>query len=297
MTYDLIQIFIQVAEAGSFSRVAEKRFVSPPAIMQRLNRLETQIGVRLLERSNRGVILTRAGESFYKDVKSMIDIYEKAVSRARQLANTGSFTIGVGDSLLYPCKVLTDLWSIISCEYPKFKMQIVPYKDSQTIEGYVNAVGNEFDLLIGAFGGAIWEKSFQLLKLGEYRFCIAASKEHPLAAKETLTMDDFYGERFVMMKIGISPQTDEIRALLSYENYGIQIMDLSGLYTAEVFNRCEQEGVLILTLDSWQHVHPSLKTLPVDWGYTIPYGLIYSLDPSDAVKQFINVVKSHKLDI
>ena len=47
-----------------------------------------------------------------------------------------------------------------------------------------------------------------------------------------------------------------------------------------------------MAVAKWQYVHPLLKILPVDWGYTIPYGLLHSPEPSDVVKQLLDAVKN-----
>jgi hypothetical protein len=45
-----------------------------------------------------------------------------------------------------------------------------------------------------------------------------------------------------------------------------------------VFNRCAETGNVLLMTECWQDVHPGLVSVPVDWDYRIPYGLLYSTD-------------------
>lgn len=47
----------------------------------------------------------------------------------------------------------------------------------------------------------------------------------------------------------------------------IILEDVGYFYDLDTFNRCEEEGCLLLTLDAWDLIHPSLITLPVDWSY------------------------------
>jgi hypothetical protein len=47
----------------------------------------------------------------------------------------------------------------------------------------------------------------------------------------------------------------------------------------------------MITIDNWKNVHPLLKTIPVDWDYTIPFGLLYSPTPSETVQRFLDAVK------
>ena len=59
----------------------------------------------------------------------------------------------------------------------------------------------------------------------------------------------------------------------------------------EVFNRCVKTRQPLMTLDCWREVHPSLVTLPVDWAFTIPYGILYTLHPDRDTLRFIQLVK------
>lgn len=63
MDISALQAFMAVAETGSFSRAAEKIFLSQPAISKRIAGLEKQIGTRLFDRIGRGIRLTEAGET------------------------------------------------------------------------------------------------------------------------------------------------------------------------------------------------------------------------------------------
>ena len=58
-----------------------------------------------------------------------------------------------------------------------------------------------------------------------------------------------------------------------------------------VFNSCAQSGDVLLTIECWQNVHPLLVTVPVEWDYAIPYGILYSKEPPDDVKRLIELVK------
>ena len=66
----------------------------------------------------------------------------------------------------------------------------------------------------------------------------------------------------------------------------------TSFYDIEVFNRCEQSGGVMLTLDAWAEVHPALITIPVDWDYRIPYGILYPLNPSEDVVRFLEAIKA-----
>jgi hypothetical protein len=58
-----------------------------------------------------------------------------------------------------------------------------------------------------------------------------------------------------------------------------------------VFNRCAETGNVLLMTECWQDVHPGLVSVPVDWDYRIPYGLLYSADAPEDVRRFVAAVK------
>ena len=58
-----------------------------------------------------------------------------------------------------------------------------------------------------------------------------------------------------------------------------------------VFNRCAETGNVLLTIECWQDVHPGLVSIPVNWDYSIPYGLLYSLDADEDVIKLVDKVK------
>lgn len=298
MVNDLLNSFVQVVDCGSFSKAAEKLYISSTALMKQMNALEAQVGVQLLIRTNHGISPTPAGTSFYVDAKFMMQYSQNAIVRARQAVNKNPYAIRVGNSMLNPCKELLDLWNNISDTYPQFKMKLVPFDDDATAwPDVTRTIGKEFDVMVGAYDSASRSDYFQALKLGEYRFGVTVSREHPLARKARIGVTDLYGERLVMMKPGISPRIDAIRDYLLKEHPQIQLKDRLPHYNIEVFNRCEEIGAVLLTLEGWKDVHPSLVTIPVDWEYTMPYGVLYPLKPSNSVGLFLRALQIYNTPV
>lgn len=62
------------------------------------------------------------------------------------------------------------------------------------------------------------------------------------------------------------------------------------LYNLEVFNRCENGNDVLLAIPGWAGVHPLLKVIPVDWTYSIPYGILHAPRPSQTVARFLQAI-------
>ena len=58
----------------------------------------------------------------------------------------------------------------------------------------------------------------------------------------------------------------------------------------DVYKR-QESGNVLLTIECWQDVHPGLVSIPVNWDYSIPYGLLYSPDAPDDVMRFVKEVE------
>ena len=79
-----LQVFLQVADSGSFSKAAQRLFVTPASVMKQINALERRLGLTLLIRNNQGVSLTAAGRSLYEDGLKLRAYAADAVTRAKQ---------------------------------------------------------------------------------------------------------------------------------------------------------------------------------------------------------------------
>lgn len=67
-----LETFLKVAESGSFSKTAELLYITPPAVTKQINLLEEDLGLTLFVRTHRGLKLTPAGQSLYKDTSYLI---------------------------------------------------------------------------------------------------------------------------------------------------------------------------------------------------------------------------------
>ena len=287
-----LQIFLEVVDSGSFTKASKRLLVTPASVMKHMNKLENRLGLTLFKRSNHGVQLTAAGKSLYEDGKKMLSQAEDAIVKAKNAALSEGITIRVGSSLLNPSSVLTNLWAPIREKYPEYKFRIIPYEDKkEQILSVTASLGERIDLLVGSFNSRAMQKRANYLFLGNYQLCVAVPKGHPLSYKKQLTFQDLHGERLVMVKSGDTELLDYFRTILNMTHPQILITDTDYYYDIDTFNMCEQTGMFLLTLDAWSDVHPFLSTLPVEWGYQMPDGILYSKNPSKEVEKFIAIIK------
>lgn len=289
----MLDTFIAVADCGSFTKAAEKLYISPTAVMKQMNTLESHLDLKLVERTSSGVRLTSAGSVIYQDAKFMIDYSAKSLASARAAIHANDTTFCIGTSLLNPAKPFMDLWYRVNKDFSEYKLHLVPFEDNhEGILCEIEQLGIKFDFLIGVCDSKEWLSRCNFLPLGRYKKMIAVSREHRLAGKKLVDIEDFYGETLMMVAPGDSGVNDFLRNDLEKHHPEITIENTPPFYDLSVFNRCAETGNILLTIECWQEVHPGLVTIPVNWDYSIPYGLLYSFDAPEDVLRFAETVKN-----
>ena len=288
-----LDTFLHVADAGSFNKAAEESYITPTAVIKQINLLEASLGVKLFERTHRGLILTKAGKSLYQDTKYVIQYCRDSVTRAKNAMQEDTKVIRIGSSPMTPAQLLMQLWPKIQTHCPDMKFQIIPFENTpENAREILGNLGKNIDVVGGIFDETMLElRRCAGLELSREPFCCAGSIHHRLAEKDRLKPEDLYGENLMLMRRDWSHYVDRLRDDIWQNHSRIHIVDFD-FYSMEAFNRCENSNDVLLAIPGWASVHPLLKVIPVDWEHSIPFGLLHAPQPSGIVKQFLEAVKA-----
>lgn len=184
-----------------------------------------------------------------------------------------------------------DLWPQIHKLKPELKFQIVGFENTpENAREILGHLGQNIDVVAGIFDDTMLHlRGCTGLELNRQPLCCAMSIYHPLARKERLAIEDLYGQEFMLMHRDWSDNVDRLRDELWQHHPQIRIKDIS-FYNVEVFNQCENNNALLMAVPIWQSVHPLLKIIPVEWDYSMPFGLMHAPDPSPTVQSFLDAV-------
>ncbi len=287
-----LETFLCVAESGSFNKAAEKLYISPPAVIKQINLLEESLGLPLFVRSHRGLQMTKAGQSLLQDARYIIQYCKDSVTRARNAVQETDNVIRIGTSAMTPAQVLVDLWPKVQRFCPDIKFQLVPFENTpENAREILGNLGRNIDVVAGIFDETMLRlRQCAGLELSREPICCAVSVHHRLAQKDKLTLDDLYGEKLMLMHRDWSHYVDLLRDDLWKNHPQIQIEDFN-FYDVSVFNQCENNNCVLMAIENWRYVHPLLKVLPVDWSYTIPFGLLHAPNASPVVRRFLEAVR------
>lgn len=287
-----LETFLRVADCGSFNKAAEELYISPPAVIKQINLLESSLNLQLFIRTHRGLQLTEAGKSMYHDAKYVIQYCQESVGRAKNTMQKEDSVIRIGTSPMTPGHFLMNLWEEIHETCPEIKIQLVPFENTMenSIEILKN-LGHNIDIVAGLYDDHFLKarKCAALLMSNEPIRC-AVSIYNSLSRKTHLTISDIYDHTLMMIQRGWNVHLDAMRDELLQNHPQISITDFER-FTVDAFNQCENSDNLMICIDNWANVHPLLKVLPVDWDYTIPYGLLHAPQPTPVVERFLRAVE------
>lgn len=292
-----LETFLRVADSGSFNKAAEESYITPTAVIKQINLLEENLGVKLFERSHRGLTLTKAGHSLYQDAGYIIRYCRDSVTRAKNAMQESENVIRIGSSPTTPAQLLMKLWSKVQEQCPDLKFQIVPFENTaQNAREILANMGKHIDIIGGIFDETMLEvRGCAGLELIRGPFCCAVSKQHRLATKDKLQITDLYGENLLLMHRGWSHNVDRLRDDLWQHHPKINLIDFD-FYGIDIFNRCENSNDVLLSVPAWDNVHPLLKMIPMEWEHSIPYGILHAPEPSESVRRFLEIAKTGVFD-
>lgn len=287
-----LETFLCVAEAGSFNKAAERLYISPPAVIKQINLLEESLDLQLFVRTHRGLQLTSAGRSLVQDAKYIIQYCKDSVTRAKNAMQAGESVIRIGTSPMTPAQVLVDLWPRLQEDCPGTKFQLVPFDNTpENAREILGNLGKNIDVVAGIFDETMLNlRRCAGLEISREPICCAVSVHHRLAGKDRLTVQDLYGENLMLMRRDWSHYVDMLRDDIWKNHPQIHIVDFD-FYDVGAFNQCENNNCVLMAVENWRYVHPLLKILPVDWNYTIPFGLLHAREPSPLVRNFLRAVE------
>ena len=134
ISYDLYRVFYAVAQAGSFTHGAQALQSNQPNVTRAIQNLEQELGCRLFQRSNRGVLLTAEGERLFHHVpaaQAHLEAGERELARGRMLRE-GLVTSGVTETALYT--LLLPVLRRFHQAYPGVRLRITNHTTPSALE-------------------------------------------------------------------------------------------------------------------------------------------------------------------
>lgn len=291
-TLNQLEIFVRVAETGSFNKAAEEAFLTPSAVMKHVNNLEKEIGTALFFRTYRGQSMTNAGEQLFKDAKKILELCEISVENVKAAAMLEKNVIRLGTAIMYPAEVFTDIWQETQRRDRTMSIEIVPFDLIPNSEGYIIPYpGTSIDVAVTTYDDVLLKaRNLNALEVAKAPLCVNLSVNHRLANKEKIDLTDFEGETLLATVDGRGAYNDEFKHSLIKQGVNVKIEEIE-YYSMDLYNKCASSDMMLLGTGMHIQMHPLLKRISINTDIVSSFGIIYSKEPTQVVTHFIKLVE------
>lgn len=188
-----IKYAVEVANEGSINKAAEKLYVGQPNLSRAIKELEASLGVKIFERSAKGMGLTSDGETFIRYAKTIL----RQVDEVESIFN-GSGSVKKRFSISVPrASYISDAFARFSHSLTNEAEAEIIYKETNSLRAIKNILHEDYKLGIiryaenydKYFKTMLDEKDMQYEMITEFSYVLAMSRDNPLASAEKITFD------------------------------------------------------------------------------------------------------------
>lgn len=252
-----LQYFVRVATTLNFSEAARNLYVTQSTLSQQIKQLEDEFGTTLFERDSHSVSLTENGARLLPLASRTLQDAKDCVDQIRDLRNivSGELLVGVTYSF---CPLLTETISNFIKEYPGVKLTIFSESMSELMDKLRK---READFVL-AFKPVEEYDDIESFTLFEDKLSVILRKDHPLAARDTLSIEDIRQQGIALPAKGLQARS-ALDKYVDIAKSGLDIReelnDVSILL--DVVQGCHQ---ITFLSEATIHNRNLLKAIPLD---------------------------------
>ena len=197
MDFDQLETFLEVARLSSFSRAAEKRFRTQPAISAQIRALEEEIGARILDRSGGKVSITAAGKLFQKYAEETLDARKAVLTAIAETERVPRGEIIVGANEGTCLHILPEVFAQFKKQYPDVAVNIKSADYAKILDSVID---NSVDF--GVVSMPVSDPRLTVVLIHRDELVIIVPPQHPLAKMKSAGIGDAARFPLVVPKAG-----------------------------------------------------------------------------------------------
>lgn len=176
MVFRNYEYFVEIVNAGSLTKAAEKLYVSQPSLSQYVKRLENSLGVELFDRSSSPLQLTYAGERYYQYVLQVLRLDENVRKEFQDINNQTSGRLRLGVALWRGACLLPDIFPEFHRRYPDIHLELTEGRSVQLVAALMN---DKIDFAVMNLPRTLDYEKLTCEVIREERILLAAPTDHP----------------------------------------------------------------------------------------------------------------------
>ncbi len=197
MDFDQLETFLEVARLLNFSRAAEKRFRTQPAISSQIRALEEEVGARLLDRSGGKVSVTASGKLFQRFAEEMIESRRTMLTAVAETERVprGELVVGANEGTCL--HILPEVFAEFKKQYPDVNISISRADYAKILESVID---NSVDF--GVVSLPVSDNRLTVVLIHRDELVIIAPPKHPLARSKAATLEQAAKFPLIVPKAG-----------------------------------------------------------------------------------------------
>ncbi|HKE33255.1 MAG TPA: LysR family transcriptional regulator [Candidatus Angelobacter sp.] len=197
MDFDQLETFLEVARHVSFSRAAEKRFRTQPAISSQIRALEEEVGAKLFDRSGGKVALTAAGKVFQKYSEEALEARKNIINAMAEMERVprGEIVVGANEGTFL--HILPEVFAEFKKLYPNVAVQVSRLERAKILESVID---NSVDF--GVVSTPVDDKRLTVVAIHRDELVIIVPPNHPLSRMKEVGISEVVRFPLLLPKIG-----------------------------------------------------------------------------------------------
>lgn len=197
MEWEQLEYFQTLARMQHVTKAAKSLSITQPALSRSIARLENHLGVPLFDRQGRSISLNQYGHIFLRRVQAMMKEYTEGKEEIQALLKPDQGVVSLGFLHTLGTTLVPDLIGSFQQEYPNIAFQLKQNHSYWLLERLKSG-----DLDLCLLASILPEDPIQWIKLWSEELFVFVPNDHPLASRESITLNEISGERFILLKKG-----------------------------------------------------------------------------------------------
>jgi DNA-binding transcriptional LysR family regulator len=197
MNFNQLRIFYSVAKNKSVTLAAKELYLTQPAVSIQIHLLEDDYGVKLFNRSGKGITTTEEGNLLFSYAEKILNLSDETDEALRQIKSLERGKVKIGAGRTIGAYYLPQLFESFTLKYPNIGIQMDIGSSSQVIEGILS-----FRNDIGFIGTDYFNKNLVVIPFTKDRLVLITPPDHELTHKKVISYKDLSGQKMIMREKG-----------------------------------------------------------------------------------------------
>ena len=191
-----LEYFVAVVETSSFTKAAERQYVSQPCVTHSVRKLEEELGIELFDRTQKKAVLTDEGKRFYLRACKLQNELRDTMTEMNELRNLARGTINLAIPPMIGSCLFPYLFTSFQTQYPHLTLNVC---EEGSFAAHRMLEQEELDLGIIILPEPDLD-TLHFVPLTQQEILLTVARSHPLAQRESVTFGDLRQEKFILFK-------------------------------------------------------------------------------------------------